>query len=209
VVVAVAATYSAVKYVDLWQERNPSEAYFASVHQQLRSEAAESGSKVPLVDIGIPQTLLWAYRHPENYYSHVFRNLDEYTSYPRDAVDDLYLFDDHGKLAPVGVPPTRALEPTSGCGYELRGEETDVPLDGPVFGDGWWIELEYDADAATDVEVTAGDDVHHLSLPAGEHTAYVTAEGRFDTVRFSSYDADAGVCVSSLHLGLPQLRGGT
>ena len=68
------ALVSSVRYVDLWQDGNPSEAYFANVERTPRQAADDK--PVPLVDIGIPQTLLWAYRYPENTYSHVFRNLD-------------------------------------------------------------------------------------------------------------------------------------
>jgi hypothetical protein len=204
VVVALAAAYSSVKYVDLWQDRNPSKAYFAEVRHTLKARSTQSGREVPLVDAGIPQTLLWAYRHPENYYSHVFRNLDQYTSYPRDAVDDLYMFDDSGALTEVAVPGTRSNQPGTGCGYRLDGDSTDVPLDGPVFGDGWWIRIDYDAEAASDVQVVAGDEVHQLTLPAGAHSVFVTAAGSFDSVRLDGYDSGADVCVSTVALGLPE-----
>jgi hypothetical protein len=205
VAIAVAAGYSTVRYVDLWQDRNPSRAYFASVRHELRATAAADGHPVPLVDVGIPQTLLWSYRHPENYYSHVFRDLDRYTSYPQEAVDDLHMFDDSGRLAAVDVPPTRSSEPAAGCGYRLTDDTTEVPLDGPVFGDGWWIRFDYDATAATSLHVVVGDLEHDLDLPEGHHTVYVTAEGDFDSVILSGYDPGAGGCVSSLRLGLPEL----
>jgi hypothetical protein len=201
VAVTVAATYSSVRYVELWQDRNPSRAYVDEVEHQLRTAPEQP---VPLVDAGIPQTLLWAYRHPENYYSHVFRYLDDHTSFPADAVDDLFILDDSGQLVPVTVPPTRSDVETGGCGYELSGDSTEVPLDGPVFGDGWWIQVDYEATSATEVQVVAGDDVHRLSLPAGTHRAFLTAEGQFDSVVLSGYDAASHVCLSSLTLGLPE-----
>jgi hypothetical protein len=200
-VICVAATYSSVRYVDLWQDRNSSRAYVEEIEKQVRSAPTQP---VPLVDTGIPQTLLWAYRHPENYYSHVFRNLDDRTSFPTEAVDDLFMFDDAGRLVGVGVPPTRSNEETGGCGYALDGDATEVPLNGPVFGDGWWIELDYEATRDTQVRIVAGDEVHDLALPAGTHRAFVTARGEFDAVRLSGYDAGAGACVTSLTLGLPE-----
>ncbi|QIG42648.1 hypothetical protein G5V58_07530 [Nocardioides anomalus] len=202
--VVAAATYSSVRYVDLWQDRNHTRSYFDTVEQQLRATDAATGTRVPLVDVGIPQTLLWAYRYPENTYSHLFRPLSRWTSYPDQAVDDLYLFDDTGELTPVDVPPTRSARETTGCGYRLDDEQTSVPLDGPVFGDGWWIRVDYEADAPTPVTVTAGDLSHDLDLPAGEHTLFVTGEGEFRSVSFAGYDADAEVCIGSLRLGLPE-----
>ena len=98
---------------------------------------------VPLVDLGIPQTMLWAYRFPENAYSHVFRNLDKETTYPRSSIDRLFVFDDQGLLFPVGIPATRSMQPGSGCGYPLVDDTTSIPLDGPVIGGGWWLRVSY------------------------------------------------------------------
>jgi len=203
--VVLAATYSSVRYVDLWQENNPSQGYFDTVRQSLRAKADETGERVPLVDVTIPQTLLWGYRFPENSYSHVFRDLRSQISFPQAAIDDLFMFDDDGELTPVEIPATRSMEPTTGCGYELDGSSTVIPLDGPVFGDGWWIRIDYDSDEPTPATVTAGDLVHDVDLPAGSHSLFVSAEGRFDEVRIEGYDATAGACVSALTLGLPEL----
>src|SRR4029079_4708856 len=99
-VVVAAATVSSVRYVDLWQDRNPSEQYFANVRTSL---AHAPDRPVPLADLGIPQTLLWAYRFPENTYSPVFRHLDDKTTSPRSSVDRLYVFDDQGHLSPATI----------------------------------------------------------------------------------------------------------
>src|SRR5262249_43693426 len=132
-VIVAAATVSSVRYVHLWQDRNPSEQYFANV----RSTLAKAPDKpVPLVDLGIPQTMLWSYRFPENTYSHVFRNLEHETSYPRSSLDQLFVFDDQGRLSPAAIPPTRQQQGGSGCGFPLAGRTTTVPLDGPVIGGG-------------------------------------------------------------------------
>src|SRR4029079_15729439 len=87
-VVVAAATVSSVRYVHLWQDRNPSEQYFANVRSSLGKDAYHP---VPLADMGAPHTPHLTYRYPENTYSHVFRNLDHQTSYPRSSVDVLYV----------------------------------------------------------------------------------------------------------------------
>jgi hypothetical protein len=200
VAVVVAAVVSSVRYVDLWQDRNPSEKYFANV----RASLAQAPEKpVPLVDLGIPQTLLWSYRYPENTYSHVFRNLDHETSYPRSSVDTLYVFDDQGRLAPAGIPPTRQQLGGSGCGFPLTGRRTTIPLDGPVIGGGWWLRISYASPVATSLHVQAGDEEHDLDLPKGLHNVFVQAAGSFDAVRLSNYPARTGLCVTALTLGLP------
>jgi hypothetical protein len=198
--VVVAATVSSVRYVDLWQDRNPSEQYFATV----RSTLAKAPDKpVPLADLGVPQNLLWSYRFPENTYSHVFKDLDHETAYPRSSVDRLYVFDDQGHLSPATIPPTRRQLGGSGCGFPLAGRQTTIPLDGPVIGGGWWLQVSYASPEAVGLRLVAGEEVHDLSLPKGLHNAYVLAGGDFDAVTLSNYPAHSGLCVTGLTLGLP------
>jgi hypothetical protein len=195
-----AALLSSVRYVDLWQDRNPSRAYFANVDATL---AAAPDKPVPLIDLGIPQTLLWAYRFPENAYSHVFRDHQGETTYPRSSVDRLYVFDDDGRLSPVAIPPTRVNRPGAGCGFPVVGRRTAIPLDGPVIGGGWWLQVSYASPEPVDLTLTAGDETHQLSLPEGLHNVFVQAAGDFDQVQLSHYPDDTGLCVTALTLGLP------
>jgi len=170
----------------------------------VRSTLAKAADKpVPLVDLGIPQTMLWAYRFPENAYSHVFRHLDKDTTYPRSSIDRLFVFDDQGRLAPVGIPATRSMQPGVGCGYPLEGETTSIPLDGPVIGGGWWLRVSYASPEPVDLHLEAGDEEYDLSLPDGLHNLFVQASGTFDEVTLSKYPADSEFCVTGLTLGLP------
>jgi hypothetical protein len=199
-VVAVAAVVSSTRYVDLWQDRNPTEAYISEVRDSL---AAAGHKPVPLVDTGLPQSLLWAFRYPENAYSHVLKPFADETRYPRSSVDRLFVFDDRGRLSPVVVPPTRAMVPGSGCGYPLEGRRTVIPLDGPVIGGGWWIQMGVAGPKPLSMRVTAGDDVHDLELPSGLHTVFVQASGEFQEVTVSGYPATSQACVTDLALGVP------
>jgi hypothetical protein len=210
-VVVGLAGWSSVKYVDRWQNGNPTEAYFDNV-----SAAFESADEpLPLVDAGLPQTLLWSYRYPENTYSHVFRSLPAAqgrAAYPDSSLDNLYLFDDTGRLAPAGIPPVRRMVPTDGCGHLLDSAgTTTVPLDGPVIGGGWWIQLGYASRHPTTVAITAGDRAYEADLPQGLHNLYFEAEGEFSDVRVREVRGDnadrphqaSGLCVTSLDLGIP------
>jgi hypothetical protein len=198
--VVLAALVSSVRYVDLWQDRNPSKEYFANARSTL---ASEKDKPVPLVDLGIPQTLLWSYRFPENSYSHVFKNLDNDTTYPRSSIDRLFVFDDQGLLSPVGIPATRSMQPGSGCGYPLVHDTTSIPLDGPVIGGGWWLRVSYASADPIELHLGAGDEQYDLSLPDGFHNLFVQASGSFDEVTLSNYPAHSGFCVTALTLGLP------
>ncbi|MGB0101299.1 MAG: hypothetical protein WBP61_13555 [Nocardioides sp.] len=199
-VVALAA-FSSLRYVDLWQDRNPTRDYMANVESDLTS----ADSPVPLIDTGIPQTLLWSFRYPENTYSHLFEPWEDQMSFPRSSIDDLFLFDDQGRLAPVGVVPARAMEESErggDCPYPLDGI-LRIPLDGPVIGGGWWIALDYESPTSTAFRLTAGEEQHEVEVPAGEHTAWFEAAGTFDEVRLHSAGTDSDLCVTGLTLGTP------
>jgi hypothetical protein len=198
--VVLAAMVSSLRYVDLWQDRNPSEEYFAHV----RSTLAKAPDKpVPVADQGLPQTLLWSYRYPENTYSHVFRNLAAQTSYPRSSVDRLYVFDDQGRLSPASISPTRQDQGGSGCGFPLTKKQTTIPLDGPVIGGGWWLQVSYASPDPVTLHLLAGEEGHDLDLPDGLHNVFVQAAGEFDSVSLSDYPEDSGLCVTGLTLGPP------
>lgn len=202
VAIALGALVSSTRYVVLWQEGNPSKAYFSEVHTTL---AAAPDQPVPLVDTGIPQTLLWAFRYPENAYSHVFRNLSARTTYPATSVDRLFMFSETGALTPAAVPTTRAMIPDAGCGYRLAARGTTIPLDGPVIGGGWWVQAGYDSPRAVTVEITAGTERHVVDLPQGRHDVFFKAEGEFSEIRLAYQDTSSrGLCVTDLVLGLPE-----
>ncbi|NYD41552.1 hypothetical protein [Nocardioides panaciterrulae] len=198
--VTTVAMVSSTRYVDLWQQRNPTRAYIDEVRHSL---ATAPDPPVPLVDTGVPTSLLWAFRYPENAYSHLFRPWASETRYPRQSIDRLYMFDDQGRLAPVVIPPTRRMVPAAGCGYPLTGARTRIPLDGPVIGGGWWIQMGYASPRPVSLRVTAGDDVHDLDLPKGLHNVFVQASGQFQAVTVSGYPRRNDLCVVDVTLGIP------
>ena len=204
VVVVALSAWSSVRYVERWQDRNPTRAYLDRVERALTS----SDEPVPLVDAGIPQTLLWSFRYPENTYSHLFQPWADHLAFPRNAVDDLYVFDDAGDLSPVRLDVARRMEVPEhadpDCPYPLDGGIVTIPLDGPVIGDGWWIAVDYDSPVDTPFRLVAGDEAHDVEVPAGRHTAWFQAAGTFDEVRITSFPDDTGLCVTGLALGSPE-----
>ena len=205
VVVAALSIFSTVRYVDLWQDGNPSHQYLDRVEASL-AEASADGP-VPLINDGVPQALLWAFRYPENTYEHLFKPWSDRMDFPTSAVDDIFVFDQHGELTQADLVPARQMETpkdaTKDCAYSLDEPPVSIPLDGPVIGTGWWVTVDYDADEETPVRVTAGDEDYDLSLPAGEHTLWVQASGTFRQVVLKAFPEDSGVCVEDLELGTP------
>ncbi|MBZ5736882.1 hypothetical protein [Nocardioides mangrovi] len=208
VVVAALSIFSSVRYVALWQDDNPSRDYLDTVESSL--DEASADGPVPLVNDGVPQAILWSFRYPENTYQHLFKPWSDKMVFPTSAIDDIYVFDDDGKLTRARLVPARQMvEPkdadasTKDCPYPLDRSPVTVPLDGPVIGTGWWVTVDYDADVVTPVRVVAGDEAYDLDLPAGEHTLWVQASGTFRSVVFKSFPDDSGTCVTDLELGTP------
>lgn len=203
-VVVVLSAVSSVRWVDLWQDRNPTHAYIDGVEANLTAAA----EPVPLVDAGVPQTLLWSFRYPENTYRHLFAPWASHMAFPRHTVDDLFLFDDTGDLAQVRLDPARRMKRAKGadkdCPVPLTGGVVRIPLDGPVIGGGWWIALDYDSPVDTSFRLVAGDEAHDVDVPSGEHTAWFQAAGTFDEVMINSFPDDTGLCVTDLVLGSPE-----
>jgi hypothetical protein len=197
-VVVAFSLISGQAYMQNWQDRNPTKPYFDHLSASI---AATPGKPLPLVDLSLPQNLLWAFGFPENTDSHVFRALDYPVEYPDTAVDRLYAIKDDGTLTQAIVLPARTMVGGAGCGFVLHRTPTDIPLDGPVVGGGWWIRMEYGARRAFAVRIGLGDTMTRMRLPAGDHAAYFKADGSYDTVHLFNNAAGRGACVTHLILG--------
>jgi hypothetical protein len=191
---------STLAYVRNWQDGNKTQPFFDNVRT---TAAAVPEQPVPLVDLPLPQNMIWAFGFPENTDSHIFRALDYGLSYPAQSVDALYVLDDFGRVSPVQIPDTRTMVGGTGCGYLLRRTPTEIPLSGPVIGGGWWIKMSYDAPRAFQARIGLDDRTFTMRLPRGDHTAYFRADGPFSSVRVDNDAAGRGTCVTSLALGAP------
>lgn len=199
-VVALAALASTLAYVRNWQDANTTRQYVSNARTTL---AASTVRPVPMVNLPIPQNLLWAFGYPENTYSHIFDNLHGLTRYPRSSVDHLFVLDDTGRVTPAVIPAARTMVGGSGCGYVLGRSPTTIPLDGPVIGGGWWISMEYAAPHAFEARIGLGDTTRRMRLPAGDHTAYFQADGSYSSVVVDNGPQGRHACVTRLVLGAP------
>ena len=201
VAVVVAAWSRAPATSDLWQDEQP-----IAGRTSTRSAAPwrPHDKPVPLVDIGIPQTLLWAYRYPENTYSHVFRDLEDQTELPRSVAGPAL----HLRRRRPPVPSRAARDPlevpTEGCGFPLRRHHHHPPQ-----------RAGRSVAAGGCASPTAAPATWHAprgrrrgsrpDLPEGLHNLFVSGAGRLPrSVTFSDYPSDTGLCVTALTLGLPE-----
>jgi hypothetical protein len=199
VLVVLLAMASTLAYVRNWQSGNATQGYYDNA---LSTIADSPVAPAPLVDLPLPQTLLWAFGYPENTYSHVFRNIDDIASYPDHSIDHLYVLDDAGRLTEAVLPAARTMVGGQGCGYVLGSTPTTIPLDGPVVGGGWWIRMAYISPEALTVRISLGTTTETLDLPQGPHTAFFKADGSYESVRLDN-SGRGGACVTELTLGAP------
>jgi hypothetical protein len=199
VVVVLLAMASTLAYVRNWQDGNATQGYYDAA---LGSIADAPVQPAPLVDLPLPQTLLWAFGFPENTYSHIFRNISDTTSYPDHSIDHLYVLDDSGRLTEAVLPTARTMVGGEGCGYVLGTSPTTIPLDGPVIGGGWWIRMAYVSPQAFQVRISMGTTIRTLDLPRGPHTAFFKADGSYESLRLDN-SGRGGACVTDLTLGAP------
>lgn len=200
-VVAAAGLFSTTTYMTGWEKSNAAPAFFGNL---INSSKAAPNKPVPMADLGLPQTIMWSYRFPENIYSHVFRQLKLPLTYPDSTIDSLYALDSTGTVSPVLLEPARQIVPTEGCGYKLGSSSTRIPFDGPISGDGWWVRLEYIAQRDSDMNLYIGQEHYTFNLPAGMHGVFFKAQGKFDAMSVSVSSSDDGVCVTGGTLGIPK-----
>ena len=200
VAVVFASMVSSLAYVRNWQDNNLTKPYFDNVKT---TAAAVPHHPLPLVDQSLPQNLIWAFGYPENTDSHIFRTLDGRLAYPDHSIDALYMLDDIGRVSPAQIPQTRVMAPGKGCGYILGRTPTQIPLNGPVIGGGWWIRMAYGAPRPFDARISLGDRSFTMRLPQGDHTAYFRADGSYSSVVVANTPAGRHACVTALDLGAP------
>lgn len=202
--VAGLGVYSSLQFVTDWQAEDRSKSYITSVAGQLTS----SPEPVPLVDLGVPLDIMWAYRYPENTYSHVFRPWRTHAVYPDAALDRINVFDDTGIITPAVIStvrgPAQRAQPRE-CLANLDGGSGLLPLDGPVLGQGWWLRLGYFSRGAGVATLNMGDRTTQVTLQSGLHALYADAGSNapYDRIGVSLVGSTGQVCITELNIGLP------
>ena len=202
VLVASLSLASSLQYALHWQDGRQSRQYFANVEQGLNAEDAP----VPLVDVPVPDYMLWGLNYPENATSHVLRAYSDMTSFPSVATDRLFIIATNGEVAPVVLSSVRDAVPGPArkCGYRVADSAVRIPLNGPVQGGGWWVRIGYLSSGDSPVEVTAGTRVHDTEVRRGVHSLYFATGTAVRSIAISGLRNGVTMCTDEVTLGLPQ-----
>jgi len=204
VLVAALGTVSSFQYAHDWQSKHDSKDFFAGVEASLRT----FDHPVPMVDVGVPQFLLWGYSWPYNSTSHVLRRYADRITYPDIVNDSIYGLGDDGTIQPVAISAVRRSQVNGNatCPYPASAGGVTVPLNGPFIGTNWWVHLTYDSPGSAPLHVHVGTDDYDVTVEKGLHSLFFRADapatGRgVRTIVLS--DAPAHFCVSDAELGTP------
>jgi hypothetical protein len=201
-VVAVLGTVSATQFALNWSDQNNAEAYF----DHLLPSVVDPDLPVPLIDLPVPNSVIWGILYPLNLQSNVLTPYAEHLDYRTQAVDHLRVVGTDGRVAPALIPPTRTnvAGKDRSCGFRIGTKPVRIPLDGPALYGGWWARIGYLASDATEATVQAGDATYHLDLPAGLHAVYVAGGGDFDEVTMVIDNPNATLCTDDVTVGRPE-----
>ena len=142
VVYLVASVWSTATFMRIWTD-SPTEEYLTTAKATLEKGHA------PLLDQGVPNTVLWALVHPYNLASHVFAPLGDTAEFVR-STPELQMLDESGQLIGAHLDTLRSLQdgPLENCGHGVSGTRTSViPIDGPLVPLEWTVQLNYVAGA--------------------------------------------------------------
>lgn len=121
--------------------------------------------------------------------------------------NDLAMFDAEGRVAVGGVrapdSPDLVADPapvTTCLDVSEVGRWWSV-VPPPSFG--LWLEVIYQADAATAMTIEAGDEEYALEAQPGRHRVLISTPDPRSTIHVSSGSDQAGLCVTSVRYGLP------
>jgi hypothetical protein len=197
----VASLWSTVTFTRAW-EKSPTADYLATA----RASLADTGG-VPLLDQGVPNTVLWALVHPYNLASHVFAPLDEGNQFGR-TTSELRQLDEAGRLVDARMETMRSIQPgpLDGCGHGVSALRTTVvPLDGPLVALDWTIQLNYLAGGDGVLEVAMDGESLRVPVVEGPNTVFLRMVGGGDQLRLRGATPGVAICVDSGFVGFVEV----
>lgn len=202
VAVGALALISSLQFVDHWRGSHESRDYFANADKTLGSPEEPT----PLVNVGVPQYLMWGFDYPRNTNRYVLAMFSDRMDFVDVAQDDLYIVDDSGIVRSASIAPVvRTKGPDEGCVTRLTPTHpVTLRLTDTVEGKDWWARMPYATKEPNTVTIEAGDLTHEVTIQPGLRNLYFTAEGEFDTVTITESAPGSWVCVSNTTFGFPQ-----
>lgn len=192
----VTSLWSTVTFTQMWRE-SPTADYLRT------AKASLAETDVPLLDQGVPNTVLWALVHPYNLTSHVFSPWAGPAAFAT-STPELQLLDESGRLVDAGIDPLRSLRPgpLENCGHGVRaGRTTSIPLDGPLVALPWTVQLNYLAGADGFLDISLDGEWIRTPVVEGPNTVFVRVVGGGDRLRVKSVTDGLAVCVDSGRIG--------
>ncbi|MFC4603422.1 hypothetical protein [Rhodococcus kronopolitis] len=183
--------WSTATFVARWED-NPTVDYLARAKASLAANA-----DAPMLDQPVSIWVLLPVAYPHNMAGSVFAALPDRPEFaPSTPV--LRKMDDSGDIVDAQVSWVRAIGegPVPGCGYRVTDATTVLPLDGPLAGWEWAVQLNYLASRDGEIEVglAEGEPVT-VPVRAGLNTAYVSLDGGGPGVRVRTLDPELSLCV--------------
>jgi hypothetical protein len=130
--------------------------------------------------------------------------------FPKTAIDAVYVTDARGRLEPAQLTIARREDRTharsAGCPFPLANDRVTIPLDGPVFGLGWLLRIDYRASTRLRASVTLGELRTTLHLPAGSHQVLMPATAAYDDVQILADGPSGSLCVDHVAVGMLDLE---
>ena len=202
VAVCALGTMSSLEFVNHWRGSEQSRDYFANADKTL----GEADSPTPLVNVSVPQYLMWGFDYPRNTNRYVLAMYRDRMDFPSVAQDDLYVIDDTGNVRSMSVAPVvTSADPDEGCAERLTPDHpVTIQLSGKVSGKDWWARMPYGTKQANHLTITAGDLTHEVTVEPGLRNLYFLAEGDFDEFTVSESEPGTWVCIGRTSFGFPQ-----
>lgn len=198
---------STVTYVLPWHARDDETAFpeRAFVAQVERSLAQREGT-VTVADVPFPPKVANPVIAPYNLPS---RKLAPLAPKLRAVTQgtDLEVLDQQGRLRPATVEagPRAAPGEVENCGYLVQQARRTIEVAEVVPG-GFWVRLDYLANADGFVDVTVGDMFRRVEVESGLHTMLFLSDGDFSEVELVA-SANLSVCIDNVRVGFVTPRG--
>jgi hypothetical protein len=176
-----------------------------SPRRYLQTVAAQARSHpgVVLLDATTPPWFWAPLAYPTNTYGYMFRELPG-VEVARTATDHGHVVDWTGRYRPLMFVPVRRLStplPQQRCPVRLDDRTRQWRLDGPVFGGGWFVRIEYDATTAARGRISTAGHPADVPFRQGSHTVLVPVWGSFRDVTLRVPATAGRVCLTGLQLG--------
>nr|BFE86846.1 hypothetical protein GCM10020093_094470 [Planobispora longispora] len=115
------------------------------------------------------------------------------------------IFDETGRLRPMGVFPVSVARAPGGC-WPLLGNRVDIPLDQDLPRRTYTVALSYTATSQALAVFSYGGEQVRLSLRPGPQAVYLQITGGGSAMRISQITSGTGLCVSGLSVGAAVVR---